>query len=248
MNDGQTVASFNIQCLRKGLSSVKKRRKLRDFMLNIHPKPNVILLQEYRFTYNDCLTKSAQLEFLKGPLLWNAATYSALDDSLTGGTVILIFTKFTPTLQDYGVIVKDRAQYAIIELTPTTRLGIINIYGYNHTGPLTRLWQQTADHPLPPALWIMGGNFSFVESLEDKQGGNNNLGHGFREVASWNNLLIRLQLQALFHMDEFCKINTKAFTWDNRRPPPRTVLTRLDRFYLSKKLHECGGMIGIWST
>lgn len=105
--------------------------------------------------------------------------------------------------------------------------------------------KKITDYPLPPALWIMGGDLNFIESLEDKQGGNNNLGRGRREVESWNNLLIRLQLQYSFHMDEFHKINAKSFTWDNRGLAPKTVLIRLDRFYICDKLQDRGGMIGI---
>jgi hypothetical protein len=94
--------------------------------------------------------------------------------------------------------------------------------------------------------WIMGGDFNFIESLDDKQGGRATTSRGARELDAWGNLIINLRLQDTFHMDEFRHINDRKFTWENRRPPPNGVATRIDRFYIGLHLRERGGLTGIW--
>jgi glutaredoxin 2 len=135
MSNSLTIVSYNVQVLGKGLARACKRHELRDFMLNAHPKPNVILLQEHRMDLQECSTRSPQLNFLKKAVLCNEAIYSAHEDSLAGGTTILLSKKVADSICQHGNIAQGRAQYRTFMLTPKVKVGVLNIYGFNHTGP-----------------------------------------------------------------------------------------------------------------
>lgn len=142
-----------------------------DTLSKLKPKPNMVLLQEHRFVHEDCVTKTKQLNFFKGAQLWNGAAYSAATDSYKGGTTILLNSRISNMEIDHGIIVPSRALFILLQWTKDTRLGIVNIYGYNDTGPRARLWNQIRQFPLPAAQWILAGDFNMIEQLEDKQRG-----------------------------------------------------------------------------
>jgi hypothetical protein len=64
------------------------------------------------------------------------------------------------------------------------------------------------------ATWILAGDFNFVESLSDKLGGAPTLGIKRREQEAWDKLILKLQVQDSFTLDEFKKINKRKYTCD----------------------------------
>jgi hypothetical protein len=96
------------------------------------------------------------MNFLKGAVLWNEATYSARKDSLAGGMAILLNNKVADNVHEHGVILQGRAQFVTFKLNAKEKLGILNIYGLNMTSPRASLWQKIAEFPLPGARWIQG--------------------------------------------------------------------------------------------
>lgn len=110
-SDQLTVASYNIQCLGRGLEGVRKRRKLRELFHSIQPQPDLVLLQEVRLTLTECPERSDHINFLNGEVLWNESSSSAYGDSYSGGTAMILSLKITNNLCEHGVIVQGRVQY-----------------------------------------------------------------------------------------------------------------------------------------
>jgi hypothetical protein len=87
-----------------------------------------------------------------------------------------------------------------------------------------------------------------VESLSDKLGGAPTLGVKRREQEAWDKLILKLQVQDSFTLDEFQKINKRKYTWDNRRDAPNMIASRIDHIYINRDLTSLGCKAGIWPT
>jgi hypothetical protein len=87
-----------------------------------------------------------------------------------------------------------------------------------------------------------------LEQNEDKLGGEPTTGRGPNEIAAWLALLLHLRLHDSYLLDEFRKMTTKRFTWDNRRDSPHMICSRLDRIYVDATIRELGGQVGIWNS
>jgi exonuclease III len=98
------------------------------------------------------------------------------------------------------------------------------------------------------ATWILAGDFNFVESLSDKLGGAPTLGIKRQEQEAWDRLILKLQAQNSFTLDEFKKINKRKYTWDNRHDAPNMIASRIDHIYINQDLTSLGHKGGIWLT
>lgn len=245
-NDQLNIASFNVQSFGRGAAGARKRRDIRDFFRRTKPRPDILLLQEHKFSLQECKQRTRSLDFLRGSAFWNEAQYSAAKDSFKGGTGILISPKISTMLVDHGTIVPGRVQFITLQFTKDIKVGILNIYAHNYTGSRAHLWNSIRHYNLPEAEWIMGGDFNMIETLEDKQGGAETTGRGESEIRAWTQLLIHLGLHDSFHLDEFRRVGQKKFTWDNRRNGAGMICSRLDRFYVTSTLADIGGLTGIW--
>jgi hypothetical protein len=110
------------------------------------------------------------------------ALYSAREDNLARGTTIILNSRLSDKVYEHGVLVRGRAQYITFMLTDKVKVGIICIYGFSHTGSRASLWQRLAEYELREAKWVLEGNFNFIESLEDKIGGQPKTNRGSREI------------------------------------------------------------------
>jgi hypothetical protein len=94
-------------------------------------------------------------------------------------------------------------------------LGILNIYGYNQTTIRTRLWNQIRTFPLPTATWITCGDYNMIERLQDKLGGLLHTGTSPNETIAWTRLNTHLGPTDAHLLDDFTKLSSKMYTWDN---------------------------------
>ncbi len=65
-----------------------------------------------------------------------------------------------------------------------------------------------------------------MESLSDKLGGAPTLGIKQWEQEAWDKLILKLQVQDSFTLDEFKKINKRKYTWDNHRNAPNMIASK----------------------
>jgi hypothetical protein len=87
--------------------------------------------------------------------------------------------------------------------------------------------------PTSRGYWILAGDFNFVESLSDKLRGAPTLGIKWREQEAWDRLVLKLQVQDSFTLDEFKKIMKRKYTWDNHRDVPNMIASKIDRIYIN---------------
>lgn len=243
-----TISTLNIQGMGKSLEGTRKRRETKEFLQKVTPRPEIALIQEHKFSLQECIKKSNQLGFTNGTTLWSEATYSANKDSFKGGVGILLSSRMASLVCEHGVIEPGRAQYVTVQWTNNIKVGIINIYAYNFTGSRARLWNKIRQFNLPEANWILAGDFNMIEQLSDKQGGNRSTGRGQAECTAWNALTIQLELYDTFLSDEFRITSAKKFTWENRRRNTDMICSRIDRFYVNTYLRSIGGITGIWPS
>jgi hypothetical protein len=240
-----TIATLNVNSLSFGSKGRTKNKKLRALIQKSKPRTEILLLQDHRLHKDDCLLTMG-LPLKHNLNYWNKAHYKLDTGCFIGGTSILTSTRLAPYLEASGVILPARAQFILLKLSSTYRLGVITVYAYNSPYKRVSLWKKTMDYDLLLAHWVMGADFNLLESLCDKRGGNPSLGMNRREKQAWRDLVQILGLQDPFHMDEFARVGSKLFSWDNKQRGPANVMTRIDRFYLSGNLLTQGGATGIW--
>ena len=129
----------------------------------------------------------------------------------------------------------------VLNISPALQLGIINIYGFSHTGPRAMMWSHLAKTQLPEAQWVLAGDFNNIESITDKQGGSTKTSISNRELEAWNRLLLKLGVRDSYHMGTYHRKNNKAFTWSNCHKDDTMIQTRIDRVYLPFQLEQRGG-------
>jgi exonuclease III len=246
--DRITIATQNVRGMGQGFMGRRKRQELKDLFKNTIPPTDIILLQEIKIPELACLNQARFLELKGGSSLWNEATFSAQSARYKGGTGMVLSERLATTITNHGVLYPGRAQYATFQLSPLLHLGIINVYGYNNTGPRAVLWNHLAQVELPEAKWILAGDFNNIEQTRDKQGGSSKTSISPRELEAWNRLLVRLGVRDAFRTRAFRKLSDKAFTWTNGHIGNTMIQSRIDRIYIHNQIEDIGGTIEILPT
>ena len=226
----------------------RKRKELKTIYLHTTPTTDVLLLQETKLPEADCLKQARFIETKGGTSLWNEASFSAHLGRFKGGTGIILSARMTSIVTHHGILYPGRAQYVVLNISPTFQLGIINVYGFNHTGPRAMMWAHLAQAQLPAAHWVLAGDFNNLESINDKQGGSAKTSISIRELDAWNKLLLKLGVRDAYHVGAFERKNSKAFTWSNFYNVETMIQTRIDRFYITPHLEYKGGTTEILPT
>lgn len=246
--DRITIASQNVRSLGKGFTGSRKRKEIKDIFKQTTPPTDILLLQETKSPELACLNQARLVEFRGGTSFWNEASFSAQTVRYTGGTGIILAERLSTLVIQHGVLYPGRAQYIILQFSPHLKLGILNIYGFSHTGPRAMLWNDLAQAELPEAEWILAGDFNNIEQASDKQGGSSKTSIGRRELDSWNRLLMRFEVRDTFHLRAFHKKSDKAFTWSNSRNDNTMIQSRIDRIYVPNRIDFIGGSFEILPT
>ena len=135
------------------------------------PGTEILLLQETKLPEEACLKQTGFVEMRGGSSFWNEAAFSAQTGRFKDGTSIVLSAKMSRIVTHHGILYPGRAQYVVLQISPTLRLGIINVYGFSNTGPRAMMWSHLAQVNLPEAQWVLAGDFNNIESVADKQGG-----------------------------------------------------------------------------
>ena len=246
--DKVTIATQNIRSLGKGFLGKKKRKDIKSLFTHATPSTDILLLQETKLPESICLKHARFVEFRGGSSLWNEASFSAQSGRFKGGTGIILSERMASSITHHGVLYPGRAQYVVIQLSPQLHLGIINIYGFSHTGPRSTLWNHLAQVDLPEAEWILAGDFNNIEHPRDKQGGSSKTSINTRELEAWNRLLTRLELRDAHNLGAFFRKSNKNFTWTNAHNDDTMIQSRIDRFYVPPSIEAIGGTTEILPT
>lgn len=109
-----------------------------------------------------------------------------------GGTSLVLSAWLASSVTHHDILYPSKTQYVVVKHSPHLQLGIINVYGFSHTGPCAMLWNHLAHTDLPEVGWILAGDFNNIEHPRDKQGGSTKTSINTRELEAWNKLLTRL--------------------------------------------------------
>lgn len=165
MCDQSALVTLNVQSLGRVSEGLRKRREIKELLPKTIPKPDVVLIQEHKYVLQECLTKTKHLDFLKGATLGNKASCSATEDLYKEGIGFLLSPEIAASITAHGIISPGRVQYITSQWSKDITSGIINVYAHNHTGPRARLWYTIWNCPLPPAQWIVAGDFNMVQKV-----------------------------------------------------------------------------------
>ena len=181
-------------------------------------------------------------------VLTNLQSFSARTTRYKGGTCIILSEQMANSIMGHGVLYPGRAQYITIRLSQNLVIGVINVYGFNLTGPRAMLWNHLAQVELPEANWILAGDFNNIEQASDKQGGSSKACISRRELEAWNRLLMRLGVRDAHHIGAFVRKLEKIFTWSSEHNDLTLIQSRIDRFYIPLHIEQIGGTIEILPT
>ena len=246
--DKITIASQNTRGLGHGLAGHRKRRDIRDLFTNSNPTTDILLLQEVKLPEAACLRQANKVEFRRCTNFWNEGSFSARTTRFKGGTCIVLTEQMANIMTGHGVLYPGRAQYITLKLNESLTVGIINVYGFNLTGPRAMLWNHLAQVDLPEAHWILAGDFNNIEQASDKQGGSSKTCISRRELEAWNRLLMRLSGRDAHHIGAFVRKSDKIFTWTGAQKDQIVIHSRIDRFYIPLRIEQIGGTTEILPT
>lgn len=133
------ILSYNVRSFGSRKQGVKKRCDIRTYIRRADSKPELILLQEIHLGIRDCVTQTSQLHFKGGKEFWNKSKYMAETGKYRGGTGILVAERLIPYIEDHGVLISSRVQYITFRFSPSMKIGVMNVYGYNQPAARARM-------------------------------------------------------------------------------------------------------------
>ena len=243
-----SIATHNTRSLGRGFTGRRKRKEIKNLFRQTTPTTDILLLQETKLPEAACLHQARFIEFKGGSSFWNEGAFSASTSRFKGGTAIILASSMASKVTHHGILYPGRAQYVVLNINARLQLGILNVYGFSHTGSRAMMWQHLAHVNLPEATWVLAGDFNNIESIVDKQGGSTKTSISTRELEAWNNLLIRLGVRDAHNLGNFTRKSNKRFTWTNGHKDNTRIQTRIDRLYIAEPLERMGGSTEILPT
>ena len=211
----------------RGLTDPVRRYMVRDditFCATKYGGLDIVCLQEVKIT-------EFQLQCACALIYPNSQIYSTKHPPGRGGAVVLLANRWHGNFVDWGVDPSNQVVWVLLEVDGMS-FGILNVYASNSASERCLLWKWCA-FSLPPAVWIVCGDFNMVERASDKIGGlNHRWALGEREA--WFFMKKKLCLSD----PNFCFSPTSFdeclwFTWNNYQVGQTRILKRLDRAMLS---------------
>ena len=124
-NEEVTIYTPNTRSLGKGFFGKRKRKEIKSVYLHTNPITDILLLQEVKLPETDCLKQAKCIETRGGTSMWNKAQFSAQTGRFKGGTCIVLSAKMANVVTHQRILYPGRAQYVVLNISPTLQLGII---------------------------------------------------------------------------------------------------------------------------
>lgn len=88
----------------------------------------------------------------------------------------------------------------------------------------------------------MGEDFNHLEEVSCRGLAGERRMHK-REAASWHHMTFQYGLADVWTMDSYRKMSKKDYTFNNGSSGPRSVVSQIDKFFVTKELDSQGGRI-----
>lgn len=138
--DPITIATLNTRSLGHGFTGRRKRKEIKSLFRQTTPTTDILLLQETKIPETVCLKQAQIIEFKGGSSLWTESSFSARTCKFKGGTWIVLASSMSSIVTHHGILYPGRAQFVVLNISPRLQLGIINVYGFSHTGARAMMW------------------------------------------------------------------------------------------------------------
>jgi exonuclease III len=234
-----TIATLNVRGLR---NSSHKPKQIKAWLASLFPPPQVILIQEHHLGKEGIKNTANGIEFWQGTSFWNKGIPTGTSQRLSAGTAILIDKSTVPLVKDHGILSEGRAQYITLQSPNGGTLTVINIYAPNSSNDRAPFWRKLSQAELVSDHFIVGGDFNHSE-IKDRREASGERRMLRREAATWHQMTLHYGLIDAWSLDNFRKMSSKEFTFDNGRAGPRSAVSRLDKFMISQEIKERGGRI-----
>lgn len=212
------LISWNI----RGLNGPRKRKLLKNLVMQ--EKPTILFVQETK----------CSLTFLEKSVAkaWPGAQVTAVEAQGASGGLAILWDASKIQLQN--IHANKYFIQAIFHILGTNTYGhLTNVYFPQESQKkeeiLDTLSHLNSDRLYP--LWLAGGDFNMIASLEERQGGRcrfNRDGSLLKDFIN-NNWLIDVST------------SNGLYTWTNKRAKPMQIASRLDRFLISDNAIHTGG-------
>eukprot|EP00253_Pinus_taeda_P009705 PITA_09705 len=212
------LISWNI----RGLNGPRKGRILKNMLKQ--EKPSILFLQEMK-------CNSTVLERIAAKA-WPGGLVTAVDaHGASGGLAILWDARL---IHLSNIQANKNFIQATFHLLGTNAHGLLtNVYFPQETAQknqlLNTLSDLNRDRPLP--LWISGGDYNMIASMDEKRGGRSNSNN--------DDGLLKNFINSNWLMD--VTTSNGIFTWTNKRAGAQQIASRLDRFLISDNATHVGG-------
>jgi len=161
---------------------------------------------------------------------------------MSASTSILIDRSLAPLINANDILLKGRAQFITLQIPNNRNLTIINVYAACSSNKKASMWKRLSEVNLATNHFILGDNFNQWEEIEHGGLAGKCRMHE-REVAAWHHLTLQYGLMDAWKLDNFQKMFTKEFTFDNGRSGARLAMSRIDKFLVSQDLDLKGRRI-----
>jgi hypothetical protein len=104
------------------------------------------------------------------------------------------------------------------------------------------MWKWLSETNLVADHFNLGGDFNHWEEIECEGVAEKRRMHK-RETTTWHHLTLQYNLMDAWKLDNFRKMSAKEFTFDNIRSGAHSVMSRIDKFFISQDLDLKGGKI-----
>jgi exonuclease III len=142
------------------------------------------------------------------------------------------------------ILMEGRAQFITIQVPDNGNMTIINVYATRSSNENTSMWKRLNEANLVAKHIILGGDFNHFEEKNRRGFAEERLMH-MKEVAAWHHMTLLHGLSDAWKLDNFWKMSTKEFTFNNGRSNARSVVSHIDKFLVSQDLDTRGGRIKV---
>jgi len=147
-------------------------------------------------------------------------------------TTILVDKAIAPLVKEHGIVMEGRAQFLTLQSPNNGSFTIINIYAQRSSNDRALLWRKLSQADFTADHFIIGGDFNHLEDT-DRRGTSGERQMHRREAASWYHMTFQYGLVDAWRLDNFKKMSSKEYTFDNGRAGPRFAVSRIDKFMIS---------------
>lgn len=228
----------------RGLTAPRSRVKLRNFLLNLPYKLDILCIHEHKSRVN--CTKYLQAiwkdaEFFIAPALdGRHARRNRRVRAGKGGTLLAIGPRLKSCVTLNGSLPSGKAVWTHIEHPELGRIGVVAIYAPNNKDARAALWSELSETLDPSRPWVFAGDYNMIERPQDRKGGSGKLVEG-PEKQKWLHLKRKFCLEDTF-LPAYGFLN---YSWDSKKkkrhnpvvqstcPIKERKLRRIDRIYIT---------------